>query len=197
MQFKPTTSRIASAAAFLAAGGAKVACAAEAGAHHYPGISGDLVFWSIVTFVVFVLAIRKLGWSNFVSGLNTRGEREAALVAEAEKTHRDAQQVVHEHTGRLEAVDETIREMLAEAQRDAQHTRQEILEVARHEAETLRQRARREIQRTRDQALDGIFDTLTSRVAEATQRRLASRMGPADHQRLIDEALSQFESQRA
>ena len=194
MNWRRLTARIfATFAAFLAAGG--VACAADDGA--YPGIAGDLVFWSIVTFVVFILAIRKLGWGSFVGSMTTREQTIAGLVGDAERTQQEAEQILHEHRGRLEAIDETTRELVAEARRDAQYTRELILSEARAEADTLRQRALREINRARDQALDEIFDTLTDRVTETTQQRLVTRLTATDQNRLIDEALASLTTQRA
>ena len=194
MNLSRLTARIiATLAAFSAAGG--VACAAEEGA--YAGIAGDLVFWSIVTFVVFILAIRKLGWGSFVGNMTSREHTIVGLIADAERTQREAEQVLREHRGRLEAIDETTRELLAEARRDAQYTRELILTEARAEAETLRHRALREISRARDQALDEIFDTLTDRVTETTQQRLVTRLTATDQNRLIDEALASLTTQRA
>lgn len=187
-----------SLAALSAVGVADMACAAEGEAGHgYAGTAGDLVFWSIVAFVVFVLAIRKLGWGSLVSNMASREQTIAGLVADAERAQRDAEEFLHEHRGRLEAIDETTRELLAEAGRDAQYTRDLILTEARAEAETLRQRALREISRARDQALDEIFNTLTDRVTEATQQQLATRLTATDQNRLIEESLAALTTQRA
>lgn len=191
-----TVRRLAWLSAFVAGSSAAVVRAAEAGHEEYQ-FRSDLAFWSLVTFLLFVWVIRKLGWGSFVDGLTAREQREASLVARAEQTNRDAQELLREHKGRMEAIDEEVRELIAEAHRDAEYTRGDILAIASQEADTLRQRALTEIQRTRDQALDEIFSTLTARVASATEQRLAARLTPGDQNRLIEEALSQFATQRA
>ena len=82
----------------------------------------------------------------------------------------------------------------AEAQRDAQRTRSDIVASAASEAETLKNRALREIERTRDQSLKGLFDAMTIRVIERTQERLSETLSDADQERLMDEALGEFTS---
>jgi F-type H+-transporting ATPase subunit b len=186
----------AALAALSAACSASILHAAEDSHGEYT-LRGDLAFWSLVVFILFVIVVRKLGWGSFVNGLSTREQREAALIVEAERTERDALELLQEHKGRLEAIDETTRELLAEARRDAQYTRELIVSEARTEAEMLRQRALREISRARDQALDEIFDTLTDRVTDTTQLRLATRLTATDQNRLIDEALASLTTQRA
>jgi F-type H+-transporting ATPase subunit b len=171
--------------------------AAGTEAHGYGGLSSDLPFWGIVAFVGFALAIKFLGWDALTSNMQTREDHERRLIADAEQTRSQADEVRREHRGRLEAVDEEIREVIDEAHRDADSTRQDILEVARHEAEVYRQRAVTEISRARDQALDGIFNTLTDRVTDSTQQRLATRLTATDQNRLIDEALASLTTQRA
>lgn len=166
-------------------------------AHTYGGLSTDLPFWGILAFVGFLLAIKFLGWDSLTSNMNSREEHERGLINAAEQTRREADDERREHLGRLEAVDEEVREVIDEAHRDADSTRQDILEVARHEAEVYRQRALTEISRARDQALDEIFNTLTDRVTESTQQRLVSRLTPTDQNRLIDEALASLTTQRA
>jgi F-type H+-transporting ATPase subunit b len=166
-------------------------------AHAYGGLSTDLPFWGILAFVGFLVAIKFLGWDSLTSNMKLREEHERGLIKAAEQTRREADEERREHLGRLEAVDEEIREVVDEAHRDAAHTREDILSVARHEADVYRQRALTEISRARDQALDEIFNTLTDRVTDATQQRLVTRLTTTDQNRLIEEALASLTTQRA
>jgi F-type H+-transporting ATPase subunit b len=192
MSDRPRRTRllIGLAAFCCALGWAGVACAAE---HDYT-FAGDLAFWEIPTFILFILLIRKLGWGSFASGMDDREAKENRLIDEAEQARREAEELLRDHKGRMEAVDEEIRELIAEAHRDAGHTRTEIIEAARREAETLRKRALNEIARARDQSLDEIFDIVNERVIAATEERLATRLTADDQNRLVEQALAQFET---
>ena len=168
-----------------------ILCAADGEPYSW---RGDLSLWSIPVFILFILAIRKLGWDSLVSGMNDREAEENRLIGEAEQARREAEELLRDHKGRLEAIDEDIRELIAEAHRDAEHTKQDIIATARRESETMRNRALHEIARARDQSLDEIFVTLNERVITATEERLSKQL-TADHQsRLVEEALAKFES---
>lgn len=160
-------------------------------AHDY-SLSSDLPFWAIVAFIGFVIAIKFLGWDALTSGMKSREQKELALIAEAEGLRKQAaEQLVH-HRGVMEALDEEVGEVLAEAQRDAEHTRGDIRSVAEAEAETARERARVEIRRVKDQSLNEVFEQVATRVVELTEAKLRGRLTPSDQDQLIDAALNEF-----
>jgi len=173
-----------------------VAVAAEEG-HHAEGIWYDLPFWGLVTFVGFVFVLKKLGWQPFVDGLAERERKEAEYIAEAEGKNREAQQLLIERKGQIEAIDETAREFIEEAHRDAERTRSDIVAAASSEAEAIKRRSLREIERTRDQSLKEVFDAMALRVVERTEQRLAESLTAEDQQRLMDESLAQFTASSA
>ena len=97
-----------------------------------------------------------------------------------------------EHAKRMAQVHEEVREALAEARRDAEHLKQEIVGLAQKEAQAAKDRAVQEISRARDSALKDLFDVMANEVAQATEHVLGRSVTSSDQDRLIEEALSQF-----
>lgn len=155
----------------------------------------DLALWSLITFVVFVLVLRKFAWGPLVAGLDKREARLRQDIADANAARIRAEQLLAEHSARLDKAQEEVREMIAEARRDADHTKNEILAEAQREAEVTKKRVIVEIERSRDQALKELFDQMAAHVAIATEHVLGRTVTDADQERLIEEALSQV-SQR-
>ncbi|SFJ53484.1 F0F1 ATP synthase subunit B family protein [Planctomicrobium piriforme] len=150
----------------------------------------DLPFWSAVAFVGLCFAVKKLGlWDLLIRSMSEREQAENAAIGIAETDLADAQTLLRQAKGRLEAMDEQISEILAEAGRDSASTQQEILQLAQREANASVQRARNEIDRVRDQSLNEIFAVLADRVTATAEQQLRSGLGPRDHDRLIGEAL--------
>jgi len=171
--------------------------AAEHGeGHEYAGLSSDLPFWGIIAFIGFILAIKKLGWGSFTSGLAGREAEEQRLIDDAEGLQRQAAEQLQTHRGMMEAIDEQVREVLAEAERDAEHTRSDIRAVANREAANARARADLEVSRVKDQTLNDLFETFSQQVISATQQKLHGGLNPAAQDQLIDEALAEFAASR-
>lgn len=172
-----------------------------AGEHHETGVplapKPNLLIWSLVTFVVFLFVLKLLAWQPLIEGLNTREKKMFQAVAEAQGARNEAAALLAEHKGQMEAADEQVKEILAEARRDAEHTKNDIIATAQREAEATKDRAIAEIDRAKDQALSELFDRMADQVAGATETVVGRSLDPNDQKRLIDEALSQFGNQSA
>jgi|GEM_PF-3553809 F0F1-type ATP synthase, subunit b len=168
---------------------------AHGGGHGHGEYSfwADLPFWSLIAFIGFVAAIKGLGlWDLLLNNMSEREKAELNAIAAAESLLDQARNELRQAKGRIESLDETIRETLAEAQRDAETTRAQIQAVAQREAQAAVDRATLEITRVRDQSLDEIFETLSSKVADLTEARLRSDLQSDDHDRLISSMLEEL-----
>ena len=156
----------------------------------------DLVIWSLVSFVVFLFALKKLAWGPMIEGLTAResGLRQAA--ADTEHALGKAQALLAEHEKKLAASADEVREIIAEAKRDADRTKQDIITTAQNEAEATKNRAIEDIGHAKDVALKELFDSMSGRVTSATEHVLGRSMNGDDQQRLIEEALSGFSEQQ-
>lgn len=155
----------------------------------------DLAVWTLITFVVFLFVLKKFAWGPIIDGLDKRESSVLDNIAGAEAARIKAEKMLAEHAAKLDKVQEEVREILAEARRDAEHTKNDIIATAQKEADANRQRAVQEIQRARDQALDDLFNHMGRCVSEATEQVIGRALTGADNERLIEEALSGF-SQR-
>jgi F-type H+-transporting ATPase subunit b len=152
----------------------------------------DLAVWSLITFVVFLFVLKKFAWGPLIEGLDKREVGVLENIAAAEAARIKAEKMLAEHAAKLEKVQDEVREIIAEARRDAEHTKNDIMATAQKEAEATRVRAVQDIERARDQALDELFDHMGRSVRKATETVIGRSLTGADNDRLIEEALSGF-----
>jgi len=141
---------------------------------------------------VFLFVLRKFAWGPLIEGLDKREASVLDNIAGAEAARLKAEKMLAEHAAKLDKVQDEVREILAEARRDAEYTKNDIVATAQKEAEATRQRAVQDIERARDQALDSLFDHMARCVNEATEQVIGRALTGADNDRLIEEALSGF-----
>jgi len=172
----------------------------ESGDHHGDGHDPggpitwdrDLALWSLIVFCILVVVLKKFAWGPLSEALDQRESKIRQDIADADASRRKAEKLLAEHQQKVEAAQDEIQEMMAEARRDAETTRQQILDAANNDAEAARQRALSDIDRARDVALKDIFDSMSQNVADATEHVLGRALSEGDHERLIEEALSQL-----
>lgn len=156
----------------------------------------DLALWSLVTFLLFVFVLKQFAWGPLSAALD---QREASIrkdIADAEANRLKAETLLKDYESKLATAQEEVKAIIAEARRDAEHTKQDIMSTAQREAEATRQRAIGDIERARDAALGELFDFVSKNVLQATEQVLQRSLSGEDQERLVREALSQMDVRR-
>ncbi len=151
----------------------------------------DLALWSLITFVVFVFVLGKFAWKPLIEGLDTREANLRQQAAETQAALAKAESLLKDHETKLAATQDEVKEIIAEARRDAERTGQDIVAEAQKEADATRARAVEEVGRAKDIAVKELFDVMSGQVAGATEHVLGRSLNDSDQDRLIDEALKQ------
>lgn len=169
---------------------------ADAHGAHETGLpmnfKSDLALWSLITFVIFLIVMKKMAWAPMIDGLDKRESGIRAAIAQAEDNQRKSQALLAEYEGKLRDAEQTVAEMVAEAKRDAERTSQDIVAKAQSDVDSMRQRATDEIGRAKDSALADVFESVNSRIALATEHVLGRAMSGDDQERLVEEALAEI-----
>ena len=152
----------------------------------------DLILWTIVTFVVFLVVLKKVAWGPLIEGLDNRESKYRKLLEDAKADRDKAVALLADYEQKLKAAQTQVDEIIAEARRDAERTKTDIMATAQQEAEATRKRALDDIGRARDQAVAELFDHVRENVVSATEKVLSRSLTNADDQKLIDDALAEM-----
>ena len=152
----------------------------------------DLPFWSLVIFLVLVFVLWKFAGEAIANGLDNREKSIAESIAAAERSQQGAKRMLTEYEAKLAGAAAQVQALLDEARRDAEHTRQEILAEAKLSAEAERNRALREIATATDGALKQLAEASADMAVAIAGRVVRSQLSPADHTRLVQEAMTRF-----
>lgn len=154
----------------------------------------DLSIYSLIVFLVLLAIMTKFAWGPIIEALDAREENIRKNIDHAEQLRQDSEALLAQHAKKLDAAQDEVREIIAEAKRDAEHTKKEIEAKAQDEAKLTQDRAVEEINRARDQALNDLFDSMSSQVTTATEQVIGRSLTDEDRERLVTDAISQFSS---
>jgi F-type H+-transporting ATPase subunit b len=152
----------------------------------------DLAIFTFLVFALLLALLYKYAWGPVTEGLERREASIRDNIAAAEGARLKAEKMLADHAAKLDKVHDEVREILAEARRDAEQAKAEIVATAQKEAEATRSRAVQDIERARDQAVDSLFAHMAKSVRLATEQVIGRALTGADNARLIDEALDEF-----
>jgi F-type H+-transporting ATPase subunit b len=152
----------------------------------------DLAIYTFVVFLLLLAILWRFAWGPIIDGLEKREHGIAENIAAAERSHEQAKLMLAEYERKLAASADEVRAIIDEARRDAEHTQQEILAKARADAQAERDRSLREIETARDQALKELGERSANLAVDLAGKIVRAQLNPADHTRLIEEAMARF-----
>ncbi len=150
-----------------------------------PGLVAQLV-----NFVILFGLLRLVAYKPIMKMLDERSGKIQESMEQTERIKEQASQAGEEAKKRIEAASVEGQEVIARAVRAGEEVRQQAQRDAKTDAETLIIRARAEIQRERDDAIDDLrreFSDLTILAAEKVINRSLDKEA---NRRLIDETLA-------
>jgi len=152
-----------------------------------------LIFWTIVTFVILLLILRKTAWGPVLRGLEDREKRIKDSLDNADAARQETEKLLEEQKKLLSEARGESQKILENAQKAAETSKQEILQQAKAEAKQTLDAAKEEIELSRDKALKDIRQ-LTADVAVAVASKLISKsLDAEDHSKLIADSVKEFD----
>ena len=156
--------------------------------------AGDLgnVLWTLLTLGLAVFILAKYAWNPFLDVLQKREDFIRDSLAKAKEDREAAEARLAEYEERLTKARAEASAIVDEGRRDAVVVREREEERAKEEAEKMLARAKREIGIAKDTAIKDLY-ALTGKLATDIASKIVDReLKPADHEKLIHDALDQL-----
>ena len=153
-----------------------------------------LAIWTIVTFVVVLLVLRRFAWKPILASMDAREAGIRRLIDDAEAAREEADRLLEEYNRRLAEAREEGRRLVAEAKESAERVRAETLERARGEAEAIVARTGTEIDLEKKKALAEIRERAVDLAIHAAERVLEESLDDARHRRVAEDYLKELEA---
>jgi F-type H+-transporting ATPase subunit b len=171
--------------------------AAESGGGNFlvtPNVG--LMIWTLIAFGAALLILRKLAFPRIQEALERRRKTIEESIDAAERTRAEADQLLAEYRERLREAREQADEIVARARKAADRTQDEARLQAKKTREEMLEDARRDIEQETRRSIGQIRREVADLTVLATEKVARKSLTPEDHQRLIQEALQEFDFSR-
>lgn len=150
------------------------------------------IIWTIITFLVVLLVLRKFAWPPLLAALDEREQRISDALAEAERVRQEAEEVLHKHQQQLAAADEEARRIVAEARAAGAHVRQTIVSQAREEAERMIDQARTSIESEQRAAIADLRRETANLAVQAAGVLIDANLDDERNRALVDDLIAKI-----
>ncbi len=152
-----------------------------------------LMIWTLIAFAITLLILRKAAFPRIADALDRRRRAIEESIDAAERTRREADQILGEYRERLREAREQSEDIVNRARRAAERLDDEAKSDAAKTREELMERTRREIESETRRAIDEIRREVADLTVLATEKVARKTLTDEDHKRLIQEALEEFD----
>lgn len=155
-------------------------------------LNPGLIIWTVVTFVILLLILRKIAWKPLLTALHTREETIRSSMERAEKAKEEAERLLEENRKNLQRAEEQMQQIIREGRSAADKMKNEILEKASADSRRMIEQAKDEIEREKDAALAKLRQEVADLAIQAATKILGGELEEKHHRKIIDDFLGRL-----
>jgi F-type H+-transporting ATPase subunit b len=152
-----------------------------------------LMIWTLLAFGVTLYLLNKYAFPRIAEALDRRRLAIEESIDHAERTKREADELLEEYRGRLREAREQAEQIVVRARRASDSLQDDAKAAASKQREELLASTRRDIEAETRRALEEIRKEVANLTVVATEKVTRKSLTPEDHRRLIEEALGEVD----
>jgi F-type H+-transporting ATPase subunit b len=149
---------------------------------------------TLIVFLILVAVLGKFAWGPIATGLKAREDKIRKDIADAEAARARAEATLREYNTKLAAAEGQIRDMLSKATADAETIATNIRARAQVESEEIKERANKDIETARDQAIAQVHSEAVNLSTIMAEKILHRNLNPDDQRDLLARSLEQLQT---
>lgn len=157
-------------------------------------INTGLSFWTLIVFGVLVFILGKYAWGPILGAVEAREKNIQSALDEAAARNQEAATLLAQHKEQLADARRQANELIAQGKAAGETVRKEIEEKARVEAQNMVERARVEIERERDAAIDTLRRESVDLALAAASRLMQENLDQPKDRQLVERYLNSLGS---
>ena len=152
-----------------------------------------LMIWTLIAFGVTFWILRKLAFPRIQDALDRRQRAIEGSIDAAERTRREADELLAEYRERLREARAQSEEIVARARKAAENAEREGHEAGRARREELLEQTRRDIEAETRRAIQEIRKEVADMTVLATEKVTRKTLTEDDQRRLVEETLRELD----
>jgi F-type H+-transporting ATPase subunit b len=156
-----------------------------------PGIG--LMVWTLVLFGVSLLILWKVAFPRIAEALDRRQKAIEDSIDTAERTRREADELLAEYRERLTAARHQADEIVARARKAGEQAEADLVVKGRGRREELLEQARKDIETETRRAIQEIRAEVADLTILATEKVTRKTLTEEDQRRLVEEAVAELD----
>ena len=155
-------------------------------------VDPGVVFWTVITFVVLLVILKKFAWKPILTALDQRENAIRESLEKAEKAKLDAQNVLEQNQASLSRAEEESKKIVEQSRQYAEKLKEQILQDSRDQARKIINEASNEIERKKDAALDELKTQVADIAIKAAEKILKENLNEEMQKKIVNKYIGEI-----
>jgi F-type H+-transporting ATPase subunit b len=153
-----------------------------------------LLIWTIITFLVLLVLLRKFAWAPLLAALASRQELIRKSLDDAQQARKELERLNQESAQILKAAHVEAESIVSKSWAEAEKLREEMKQKAKSDAEAIMREAQRQIEIETGRAVRQIRNEVADLSVTIASKLIQRNFSKEDNNRLIEETLKQIDA---
>jgi len=149
-------------------------------------INPGLIVWTVITFIILLLILKRTAWKPILTALTQREQTIKESLEKAEKAKEEAQKILEENRASLLKVEEESKKIIEQGRQYAEKLKARMLLESKEQAQKIIEDASAQIEHKKEEA----FNELKAKVAEiainAAEKILKENLDTDSNRKIVD-----------
>jgi F-type H+-transporting ATPase subunit b len=169
-----------------------LALSSEGGGGSLVDINPGLIVWTVITFVLLLLILKKFAWKPILTALD---QREAAIkdsIEQAQKAKDEAQRILNENQANLAKAEEESKKIVEQGRIYAEKLKDQVIKESKEQAQKIISEASAEIERKKEEAFGELKSQVADLVIQATEKVLGEMVDKNQQKKIADKYINEI-----
>ena len=149
-----------------------------------------LIIWTLISFFILLILLKKVAFPPILKGMKKREETIKQQLEEAQKTKKDAENLLEGYKRQLAEARSEAQKIINEGKSLGENMRKEIVQKAQEESNQIVKRAQEEIELQKQKAILELQEKIADLSIMAATKIINKSLNTQDNRRLVEEYVS-------
>jgi len=155
-------------------------------------VHGGLLAWTVVTFLLLLVVLRKIAWKPILSALEARENEIRESLSAAEKARAEADKVSQDYEEMVKKARSEAQQIVAQGKAAGEKVKAAIEEDAQLNASNMIEKAKEQINAEKDQAVQEIKSIVVDLAIHSASKVIEKNLDSDDNRKLIKKTLTEI-----
>ena len=166
--------------------------ASEGGVGGLLDVNPGLMIWTVVTFVLLLLILKKVAWKPILEALDKREKEIKDSLEQAENAKEEARKILEENQANLARAEEESKKIIEQSRTYADSLKEKLMKESKEQAKRLIEGAGEELQRKKDAAFEELKEQIAELAVTAAERIMKENIDANKNKELVNKYLGEI-----